>query len=91
MGYILTYFIWLMVGVLVSVFMGANARRRAYHPNADGTMLAGAFGGLIGGVIGDGLPHALAGKLTLMSVVSAVIGGAIFCWAARGRVSDIEP
>ncbi len=91
MAYIVTYTIWLIVGAMVAVFVGANSRRRAYHPNADGSLLAGAFGGLVGGVLGDGLPHAVAGELTLISVVSAVIGAVIFCWAVRDRASDVEP
>jgi uncharacterized membrane protein YeaQ/YmgE (transglycosylase-associated protein family) len=59
-------------------------------PYANASLLAGAFGALIGGVIGDGIPHALAGELTLASVLGAALGALLFCWAVRDRASDTE-
>ena len=85
------YIIWPLIGILVAALIGAGPRRQAYRPNANASFLAGAFGALIGGVIGDGIPHALAGELTLTSIAGAVIGAAIFCWAVRDRASDAEP
>ena len=87
----MAYIIWPLIGVLVSVLIGAGPRRRAYRPNANSSFLAGAFGALIGGVIGDGLPHAIAGGITLTSIAGAIIGACIFCWAVRDRASDAEP
>lgn len=85
------YVVWLLIGILVSAFIGAGPRRRAYHPNANASFLAGAFGGLLGGILGDGLPGVLAGQVTLSSIVGALIGALIFCWAVRDRASDVEP
>jgi uncharacterized membrane protein YeaQ/YmgE (transglycosylase-associated protein family) len=87
----MAYIIWPLIGVLISVLIGAGPRRRAYSPNANSALLAGAFGALIGGIISDGVPHRLAGAVTLTSVVGAIIGACIFCWAVRDRASDVEP
>jgi uncharacterized membrane protein YeaQ/YmgE (transglycosylase-associated protein family) len=87
---IMSYIIWPMIGAVVAVLIGAGPRRRAYRPNANAAIFAGAFGALAGGVIGDGIPHSLAGQVTLMGVVGAVLGALIFCWAVRDRASDTE-
>lgn len=87
----MTYIIWTLIGVVIAVVFGVGPRRRAYRPNANASILAGGFGALIGGIIGDGVPHALAGEITLMSLVGAAIGALIFCWAVRDRASDMEP
>ena len=86
----MSYIIWPMIGAVVAVLVGAGPRRRAYRPNANSAIFAGAFGALVGGVIMDGIPHALAGHLTLISILGAVIGALIFCWAVRDRASDTE-
>jgi hypothetical protein len=86
----MAYIIWPLIGVVVAVLVGAGTRRRAFRPNANAALLAGAFGALIGGVIGDGVPHALSGEITLMSILGAVIGALVFCWAVRDRASDTE-
>jgi uncharacterized membrane protein YeaQ/YmgE (transglycosylase-associated protein family) len=86
----MSYLIWPMIGALVAVIVGAGPRRRAYRPNANSAIFAGAFGALVGGVIADGIPHALAGQVTLVSILGAVIGALIFCWAVRDRASDTE-
>ena len=87
----MNYMIWSLVGGLTALLVGAGPRRRVYRPNANASIFAGAFGALIGGVIGDGVPHALSGEVTLASLVAAVIGALIFCWAVRDRASDAEP
>jgi uncharacterized membrane protein YeaQ/YmgE (transglycosylase-associated protein family) len=86
----MSYIIWPMIGAVIAVVVGAGPRRRAYRPNANASVFAGAFGALVGGVIGDGVPHALAGDITLSSLIGAVVGALIFCWAVRERASDTE-
>jgi uncharacterized membrane protein YeaQ/YmgE (transglycosylase-associated protein family) len=86
----MSYIIWPMIGAVIAVVVGAGPRRRAYRPNANASVFAGAFGALVGGVIGDGVPHALAGDITLSSLAGAVLGALIFCWAVRERASDTE-
>ena len=86
----MSYIIWPMIGAVVAVVVGAGPRRRAYRPNANSSILAGAFGALVGGVIADGMPHSLAGEVTFASLVGAVVGALIFCWAVRDRASDTE-
>jgi uncharacterized membrane protein YeaQ/YmgE (transglycosylase-associated protein family) len=86
----MSYIIWPMIGAVIAVIAGAGPRRRAYRPNANSAIFAGAFGALVGGVIADGMPHALAGEVTLLSIVGAAIGALIFCWAVRDRSSDTE-
>jgi uncharacterized membrane protein YeaQ/YmgE (transglycosylase-associated protein family) len=86
----MVYIVWFVVGVLVGMIVGANSRRMAYNINSGGSLLAGGLGGIIGGVVGDGLPAAAAGHLTLASIVGAVIGAAMIAWANRERASDVE-
>ena len=86
----MSYIIWPMIGVVIAVAVGAGPRRRAYRPNANAAIFAGAFGALVGGVIADGIPHAQAGQVTLPGVIGALIGALIFCWAVRDRASDTE-
>jgi hypothetical protein len=86
----MAYIIWPLIGILVAALVGAGARRRAKHPNANAAFLAGAFGALIGGVIGDGVPGMLGGAVTLTSIPAAIIGALLFCWAVRERTSDTE-
>lgn len=87
----MAYIVWVMIGLAIALVVGSAGRRRAYRFNANGAPLAGAFGALIGGVVGDGLPSAAAGALTITGVIGAVIGGLLFCWAVRDRAEDIEP
>jgi uncharacterized membrane protein YeaQ/YmgE (transglycosylase-associated protein family) len=87
----MSYIIWPMIGAVIAIVVGAGPRRRAYRPNANSALFAGAFGALVGGAIADGVPHALAGEVTLTSLVGAVVGALIFCWAVRDRTSDVEP
>ena len=86
----MSYIIWPMIGAVIAVVVGAGPRRRAYRPNANSAIFAGAFGALVGGAIADGIPHSQAGQVNVISVVGAVIGALIFCWAVRDRASDTE-
>ena len=86
----MAYIIWPLIGIVVAALLGAGSRRRSFRPNANASFLAGAFGGLIGGVIGDGVPHTLAGDVTLVSILGATLGALLFCWAVRDRASDTE-
>jgi hypothetical protein len=87
----MNYVVWVLVGGVTALLIGAGPRRRAYRPNANASVFAGAFGALIGGVISDGVPHAFSGSITPLSLVGAVLGALIFCWAVRDRASDVEP
>jgi hypothetical protein len=86
----MAYIIWLMIGVLIAVVVGAGPRRRPFRPNANASLLAGAFGALVGGVIGDGVPHGLSVEITFPSILGAIFGALLFCWAVRDRASDTE-
>ena len=86
----MAYLIWSFIGVVIAMVLSATSRRYALSPSANASVLAGIFGALIGGVIGDGVPHALAGTITLASVLGATLGALLFCWAARGRAEDTE-
>jgi hypothetical protein len=87
----MNYIVWALLGCVIALIAGAGPRRRALRPNANAAAFAGAFGALIGGVIGDGVPHALSGQITFTSLVGAVVGALIFCWAVRDRAEDAEP
>lgn len=87
----MNYLIWVLVGATIALVLGAGPRRRAWRPNANAAVLAGAFGALIGGIIGDGVPHAASGAITLLSLIGAVVGALVFCWAVRDQASDAEP
>jgi uncharacterized membrane protein YeaQ/YmgE (transglycosylase-associated protein family) len=86
----MSYIVWPMIGAVIAVVFGAGPRRRAYRPNANSAIFAGAFGALVGGAIADGIPHAQAGEFTIPSLIGAVVGALIFCWAVRDRASDTE-
>jgi uncharacterized membrane protein YeaQ/YmgE (transglycosylase-associated protein family) len=86
----MAYIIWPLIGIVVATVMGTGLRRRAFRPNANASFLAGAFGALIGGVIGDGILQARSGQISLPSILGAVVGALIFCWAVRDRASDTE-
>jgi len=85
------YVVWILVGSVTALVFGAGPRRHAYRPNANGSIFAGAFGALVGGVIGDGVPHTFSASITPISLVFAVLGALVFCWAVRDRASDAEP
>jgi hypothetical protein len=84
----MAYIVWLLIGIVVAIMMGAVMRRHVVRTSNNSAFLAGAFGALIGGVIGDGVPHAMAGEITLAGILSAGLGALLFCWAVRGRAED---
>lgn len=84
----MNYLIWIMIGVVIAVVVGAQSRRRLFRPNTP--ILASAFGATIGGVIGDGRSHPHTDVISGASLIGAVIGALIFCWAVRERASDTE-
>ena len=86
----MAYIVWLLIGFVVAAITGAVWRRSPLRPTTNSAMLASVFGALIGGVIGDGLPHSLAGSITLTGILGAVFGALLFCWAVRDRASDTE-
>lgn len=86
-----TYLVWLVTGVGVALAMGSGPLRRFGGAAVRVSPMAGAFGGLIGGIIGDGLPGVHGYALTLPSMLGAVLGALALCLAMRGRLSDVEP
>lgn len=79
----MAYIIWPLIGVLVAFLFGAAPARHAYHATTGASLLAGAFGALIGGILGDGIAAAIDGAISLPSVAGALLGAAIFVWAIR--------
>jgi uncharacterized membrane protein YeaQ/YmgE (transglycosylase-associated protein family) len=84
----MNYLIWIMIGVVIAGVVGTQSRRRLFRSNTP--ILASAFGATIGGVLGDGVPHAHTGDITIASLIGAVLGALIFCWAVHERSSDSE-
>jgi uncharacterized membrane protein YeaQ/YmgE (transglycosylase-associated protein family) len=85
----MTYVVWIALGVLIALLAGAR-RHRALQPSA-AALFAGAFGALIGGVVGGRVLGDGANKTSLAGLVGAVGGALLLCWAARDRTSDVEP
>ncbi len=86
-----TYLVWLVTGVAVALALGSGPLRRFSGAAMRVSPMAGALGGLVGGIIGDGLPGAHGYALTLTSVLGAALGSLALCLAMRGRLSDVEP
>ncbi|GAB4205791.1 MAG: hypothetical protein OHK0022_32200 [Roseiflexaceae bacterium] len=86
-----TYLVWLVTGVVVALAMGAAPMRRFSGAAMRVSPMAGAFGGLIGGIIGDGLPGIHGYALTVPSMLGATLGALALCLAMRSRLSDVEP
>lgn len=85
----MAYLVWFTLGVLAGLVMGVILRRSLGAPTIGGRIMAGGLGGLIGGVIGDGIPAALAGEILLPSLFAAVLGGLLMSWAVAGQRSDV--
>ncbi len=83
--------VWMAVGVLVAVLMGASPQGRGYRPFGTSTMFAGIFGALVGGVLSDGIAGIGLRSLTWLSVLGAALGALVLCWAIRERESDANP
>jgi uncharacterized membrane protein YeaQ/YmgE (transglycosylase-associated protein family) len=86
----MAYFMWSLIGIVIAMVAGGSVLRRSARAAQGPAFLAGAFGGFVGGVIGDGLPHAQGMQFNLPSIVGAILGALIFCLAVRGHASDTE-
>ena len=86
----MTYLMWPLIGVVIAMVAGGGVLRRGTRTAQGPPFLAGAFGGFVGGVIGDGLPHAQGTQFNLPSIVGAILGALIFCLAVRERASDAD-
>ncbi len=87
----MAYMVWVIIGASIAFLVAVSPGRRSYRPQINTAIFAGAFGAVVGGIIGDGVPHALAGDMTPMSLVGAGAGGLLFGWAVRSRSADGEP
>jgi len=86
----MAYLMWPLIGIVIAMVAGGGVLRRGTRTARGPSFLAGAFGGFVGGVIGDGLPHAQGTQFNLPSIVGAILGALIFCLAVRERASDAE-
>ncbi|HEY3231283.1 MAG TPA: hypothetical protein VGJ87_18795 [Roseiflexaceae bacterium] len=81
---------WPLIGIVIAMVAGGGVLRRGTRSAHGPLFLAGAFGGFVGGVIGDGLPHAQGTQFNLPSIVGAILGALIFCLAVREGASDAD-
>ena len=86
----MAYVMWPLIGIVIAMVAGGGVLRRGTRSAHGPPFLAGAFGGFVGGVIGDGLPHAQGTQFNLPSIVGAILGALIFCLAVRERASDAD-
>jgi hypothetical protein len=81
----MAYIVWLLLGLGVAALAGTGLRRLTFRTS----WMAGACGGLLGGIISDGVPHH-SGVLTGLSIVGALAGALLLCWAMRDGVQKTE-
>jgi uncharacterized membrane protein YeaQ/YmgE (transglycosylase-associated protein family) len=86
----MAYLMWPLIGIIVAMVAGGSVLRRGMRSARGTPLLAGAFGGFVGGVIGDGVPHAHGTHLNLSSIIGALLGALIFCLVVRERSSDTD-
>ena len=86
----MAYLMWPLIGIVIAMLADWGVLQRGTHTAQSTPFLAGAFGGFVGGVIGDGLPHAQGTQFNLPSIVGAILGALIFCLALRERASDAD-
>lgn len=86
----MAYLMWPLIGIVIAMVAGGGVLRRGWRTTQGPPLLAGAFGGFVGGVIGDGLPHTQGTHVNLASIVGAILGALIFCLAMRERASDAD-
>jgi len=86
----MAYLMWPLIGIVVAMVAGGGVLRRGMRSAQGPPFLAGAFGGFVGGVIGDGLPHAQGIAFNLASIVGAILGALVFCLAVRERAADSD-
>jgi hypothetical protein len=81
---------WPLIGIVIAMVAGGGALQRGTRTAHGPPFLAGAFGGFVGGVIGDGLPHIQGTQFNLPSIIGAILGALIFCLAVRERVPGAD-
>jgi uncharacterized membrane protein YeaQ/YmgE (transglycosylase-associated protein family) len=86
----MAYLMWPLIGIVIAMVAGGGVLWRGKRSAQGPPFLAGAFGGFVGGVIGDGLPHALGTQFNLPSIVGAMLGALVFCLAVRERSTDAD-
>jgi uncharacterized membrane protein YeaQ/YmgE (transglycosylase-associated protein family) len=86
----MAYFMWPLIGIVIAMVAGGGVLQRGSRTAQRPPFLAGAFGGFVGGVIGNGLSHTQDAQLNLPSIVGAILGALIFCLALRERSSDAD-
>ena len=86
----MAYLMWPMIGIIIAMFAGGGVLQRGTRTAQRSPFLVGAFGGFVGGVIGDGLPHAQGIQFNMASMVGAILGALIFCLAVREHASDAD-
>jgi hypothetical protein len=86
----MAYLMWPLIGIVIAMVAGGGLLRRSARSSQGPAFLAGAFGGFVGGVIGDGLPHVQGTHVNLPSIAGAILGALIFCLAVRERASDAD-
>jgi uncharacterized membrane protein YeaQ/YmgE (transglycosylase-associated protein family) len=86
----MAYLMWSLIGVIIAIIAGRGMLQRGTRMAQGPPFLAGAFGGFVGGVIGDVLLHAQSAQVNLPSIVGAILGALIFCLAVRERSSDAD-
>ena len=84
----MAYLMWPLIGIVIAMLAGGGVLRRSMRSTLRPPFLAGAFGGFVGGVIGDGLPHIQGTRFNQPSIIGAILGALIFCLAVRDRASD---
>jgi hypothetical protein len=84
------YLFWAYLGTMIAMLANAGLRIRIHGAGNYRAYPMGAFGGVLGGIIGDGLSLAFAVHLHLISFLGAVLGASLFCLALRTHSSDHE-
>jgi hypothetical protein len=84
------YISWACFGTVIAMLANAGLRLRTRGVEKYRAYPMGAFGGVLGGIIGDSLSLVLAKHLHLISILGAVLGASLFCLALRTDSSDHE-
>ena len=86
----MAYLIWPLIGIVIAMVAGGGVLQRGARTARRPPFMASAFGGFVGGFIGDGLSHAQGPQFNLPGLVGAILGALIFCLAVRERASDAD-
>lgn len=84
------YLVWLVTGAAVALALGAGQLRRARSVAGRSSVMAGAFGGLVGGVLCDGVAGISHHTLSVSSMIGAIVLALLMCLVLQSRVSDVE-